>query len=430
MAIGMGMAFAAVNSGLPAAVRAGLSSLDLDFLQQRYSVSLVQKAFGDLITFSRASSATRINAAGVLETVAAGVPRLDYDPVTLECKGLLIEEQRTNLLIYSKDVFSVWGLVGAGSAKTLAAPPQIGQFTNGAAVASGGADWHRINRNGISLIAGTVYSFTVFCAAGTSGRLRVLFRNASGVESRLSGPLGGSLSVISSAGAITLLNMVAVGGVFIVSGTFTPGESSAHEFAIGPDTATVGGAVVFYGAQLEAGTFPTSYIPTTSAQVTRVADVASINALSPWYNASEGTMFAEFSSAARPGLSSPENPCCLSLETDVNNRMQLRRDAFGGNRPYFRIVSGGVGGDGTPFTGTWLDGSQSKRLAMAVKALDFEWAFAGASTVIASPVATVPAVTKLLIGSGSAASYLNGHIRSLRYYPKRLPSAQLQQITA
>jgi hypothetical protein len=53
------------------------------------------------ITFSRASAATYYDANGVLQTVRDNKPRIDFDPVTGECKGLLIEEQRTNLITYS-----------------------------------------------------------------------------------------------------------------------------------------------------------------------------------------------------------------------------------------------------------------------------------------------------------------------------------------
>jgi hypothetical protein len=76
-----------------------LPTLDLDFTQEYLDSK---------ITFTRNSTATRINSSGVLETVGANVPRFDYDPVTLEPKGLLIEEQRTNLLTSSENLISPW----------------------------------------------------------------------------------------------------------------------------------------------------------------------------------------------------------------------------------------------------------------------------------------------------------------------------------
>ena len=68
-------------------------SLDLDFANGQ--------TVDPRITFTRASTATRTNSKGLIEAVASGVPRIDFDPVTGACKGLLIEEQRANLLLNS-----------------------------------------------------------------------------------------------------------------------------------------------------------------------------------------------------------------------------------------------------------------------------------------------------------------------------------------
>ena len=54
------------------------------------------------ITFTRSTTGSYYNSAGVLSTAAINAPRFDYDPVTLESVGLLIEESRTNLLTYSE----------------------------------------------------------------------------------------------------------------------------------------------------------------------------------------------------------------------------------------------------------------------------------------------------------------------------------------
>ena len=57
----------------------------------------------DRISFTRTSAATYVNSAGNIVSAPAGTPRFDHDPVTLQPRGLLIEEQRTNLLTYSED---------------------------------------------------------------------------------------------------------------------------------------------------------------------------------------------------------------------------------------------------------------------------------------------------------------------------------------
>ena len=72
------------------------SSLNLDFTSGNQSLD-------PRITFTRASTGTRINASGVMVSEAINGPRFDYDPVTLQPKGLLIEEQRVNHCLHSED---------------------------------------------------------------------------------------------------------------------------------------------------------------------------------------------------------------------------------------------------------------------------------------------------------------------------------------
>ena len=68
-------------------------SLSLDFTRSQ--------TVDPRITFARASSATYFNSLGALSTAANNVPRIDYNPITGVCNGLLIEQQSTNLLLNS-----------------------------------------------------------------------------------------------------------------------------------------------------------------------------------------------------------------------------------------------------------------------------------------------------------------------------------------
>src|SRR5690606_17318792 len=82
--------------------------LDLDFAGQRYETMNARVSLADILTFTRASGGGRFNAQGQYEWLPADTPRIDYDPLTGECKGLLIEEQRTNLLGLS-NAPELWG---------------------------------------------------------------------------------------------------------------------------------------------------------------------------------------------------------------------------------------------------------------------------------------------------------------------------------
>ena len=233
------------------------------------------------ITFTRASTATYYDAQGVLRTAASGVPRIDHDPVTGECKGLLIEEARTNLLTYSE------------------------QFDNAA--------WHKfgtsvVSANAISAPDGTVSADLISNCTGYGNR----FSNLTPVTISGGGTYTFSVYVRSSGnGSKAMLQLGSSGGTYK---TVSVVKSLAQEWnrfdlQITTNSDNTGLFVIIYGdvgtsefyvwgAQLEAGTFPTSYTPTTSAAATRAADVASMSGtnFSEWAN-SVGTILAKYKTA-------------------------------------------------------------------------------------------------------------------------------------
>ena len=305
-------------------------------------MALLQRNFSDIITFTRASGAGRFNAAGQYEWLAADQPRIDYDPVTGECLGLLIEEQRTNLLLNSATL-ATQTLTVTATAHTLSF------YGTGSVTLSGAA-------------TGTL--------TGTGAGNRV------------------SMTFTPAAGALTLT----------VSGSGASG-------------------------QLETGAFPTSYIPTTGAQVTRAADVASVNVLSPWFNASEGTLVVEYS---RQWESSPFQGRVAYLSgPDTSKAIQIRADGSGAA------------------LGTITDGGlinadiQSAILPRAGARVAFSWGAAGASLAVDGAMVgedgavVIPqGLTTLWLGNSFGNTQLRGHIRSIRYHPKRLSNTEIQALTA
>jgi len=218
-----------------------------------------------------------------------------------------------------------------------------------------------------------------------------------------------TLTGVSTAGPL-----VGTGANNRVSLTFTPTAGSL--------TLTVSGSVT--NAQLEAGSFATSYIPTTSATVTRAADVASITGanFSSFYNQTEGTVFVDINSA----------PVATVIQTayDINDgttneRIFTRRLAAGtigaaitdGN-----VVQANIGGFA-------IAASARYRSSLAYKLNDFSGSVNGATNATASS-GTLPTVTAMNIGATQAgASQANGTIRRLAYWPTRLANTTLQQIT-
>ncbi len=318
------------------------SSLSLSFINDNYSLGAIgskkgTKSFSDIITFTRASGGGRFNASGNYEYLGNDVPRLDYDPVTLQPRGLLIEEQRTNLLLNSDTLATQTGTVTA-----------------------------------------TAHTLTFYGTGSVA----------------LSGAFSGTL--------------VGTGAANRVSLTFTPTAGSL--------TLTVTGSCT--SGQLEAGAFPTSYIPTVASQVTRSADVASVNTLSPWYNASEGTLFVENSRLAPL----PSNTPLALFNGAGTNIIRVRADA---STYVFDAFN-----NGSNIASIIAPAGQNNKVAVAYRDNYFNISSGG---VVATPDTSgiVPQVTSLLIGHHPyTGARFNGHIRNISYYPRRLSNTELQEITA
>lgn len=403
-------------------------TLFLDFVNNRFAVNDVVAPFSDLFTFTRSTTKNVFNSSGVLESVAIDTPAFDYDPVTLEPLGLLVEEQRTNLCLRSDTPFTNW--VTVASTVTASASNFLG-FTNGAHVASNGADWHRKEIGDTPWTSGTTYAWTLFVKAGTGGKILINLRDVTAAkETRITGTLGATLTVsATAAGAATVTQQLAVQGGYILTGTFTPNSTTVFgNIGVGPNSNTSGDSINVYAAQLEAGAFPTSYIPTTTGAVTRGADSVVNNAsnvipFADWYNQVEGCLFTE-AKAAYNTATTARRVAEISDGT-TNNRWINNIEGSAGNNLSVFVNSGGV----TQFSGvSALTPNEFRKFASAIKT---GGSYAIEGVIIGTDVTvTMPAsVSQLNIGQSNGANRINGWIKSLRYYPARITNSELERIT-
>lgn len=410
-----------VRNSLWAAARA-VPSLDLRFAENK---SLVDATTGqNLVTFTRASSGRYVDSDGLIKTATTNAPRFDHNPTTGESLGLLVEEQRTNLLLYSA-CDSNWPTGGFGTATYNLELSALGLFS-GVQIASAGQNWHSIYRTGISLTASTVYAFTLFYRAGTSGRVRLTFRNNTTATETVVNGLVGNLSVSAAfAGSATITSqyLCSDGLTYVVAGTYTPNNTSAdHWYRIGPDSTTNGQTVIALGGQLEAGAFPTSYIPTTTATATRSADVASITGsnFSSWYRQDEGTVFA---SSLSYGATNSNRRIAFATDGTTSNRFGFLYNSS--NAPQLVVASAGVI---TANPSVALTGA-NYAIAAAYKLDDYRISAAGSNVSADTSGALPVGISQLSIGSQINSEPINGTIRRLTYWPQRLPDSTLQQIT-
>jgi hypothetical protein len=187
--------------------------------------------------------------------------------------------------------------------------------------------------------------------------------------------------------------------------------------------------IYIWGAQLEAGAFPTSYIQTVASQVTRVADAASMTGanFSSWYNQAEGSLYAE---AASTGYVPDTGfPLVMSIDDGTNNN---RITAFQGSFLIGYSVTVRKNGVSASISDTTVDLSATPaRLASGFSGSTLNVSVNGKSA-LSGTSAGMPVVNRLIIGGsgGVYLSALNGHIRKLSYYPIRCTDAQLQALTS
>lgn len=193
--------------------------------------------------------------------------------------------------------------------------------------------------------------------------------------------------------------------------------------------------VIPYGnvaeAQLEEGSFATSYIPTSGSQQTRSADVASIPVSAFGYNQQAGTVVVE----ASPTSDAVSTAVAFALSTDAFgtlNRRQIRSESTDTVRVFTAILGNspfGTGGSVLDVTGVTIPGTY--RAAHTLEDGYSQVAVNGSLSTADTSV-SVPEVDEVRIGtlSSSGSEILNGHIKSIKYYPRRLTDAQLQELTS
>ena len=337
----------------------------------------------------------------------SAAPRFDHDPETGESLGLLIEESRTNLLTYSEDFTdATWlkeGNGGVASAPVVtpnAAASPDGQMT---------ADRIQFNLNGGTTISDvSQVRKTLVTTAGTH-TVSFYFRSFDGTSSyeMTYRDADGLVHAMTVTGEWTRVTRTTSN---YPSGATTVGFALRGGSFADSDTADI----LVWGAQLEAGSYPTSYIPTSGSTVTRAADVAEITGsnFSSWYNQTEGTVFTE---------ADGEGSRIVGLNDGTDsNRQELFQS---GNNVFCFQKNANV-------NEVNISIAAEDKSVFAYKANDYSVTSSGGS-VVTDTSATPPTVNQMSIGNWyNDTGQLNGTISRLTYYPYRLPDATLQEITS
>ena len=371
------------------------------------------------VTFTRTgNTATVTNSSGYVVPINADLPRFDFDPVALTCKGLLIEEARTNLISYSEELDNV--LWNPNNSPTIVANDGTSPgntVTADSFLASGALSG--VYRT-FTVTSGAAHTFSIYLkyvSGGTGARV--------GCDAN---PSNGYIDVNTQTGAITAVggsvtssSTQNVGnGWFRVTGTYTTTSVASILILYGMAATN---KFLAWGFQLEAGAFATSYIPTVASQVTRTADVATMTGtnFSSWYNASEGAFVLN---AITNVVGSPNFPRFFFVRgattADSISAIQFRNaGSFGSN-----VTTSGVS-QGDVSIGGLVVGSAFKG-SIGYAANNVGVSFNG-SAVSTDATVTLPTVNALDFSNvGGTSQSFSGYLIKFNYYPQRLTNAELQ----
>ena len=361
---------------------------------------------------------------------ALWLPRFENDPVTGEARGLLIEGGTTNLLQQSAAVrTSPWTTGGLTTAGTSITAPD--GTANGVEVVyvNATASGNGFVLQTITAAAATPYTFSIFLKAkGTAVNTEVVLRalaagaTVSTLRVTFDHATGGVGAVTAGTWTATSASSIHVGNGWyrvVLTGTSPATTDQVRVFLWNAATGNGTDGVYAWGAQVEAQSFASSYIPTTTATVARGADSAVMTGtnFSSWFSQNEGTIYASvYSPTTTPAAGYGLN------DNTLDNRMNFGL-ASGTLASNFVVVTSTASQASLLVSGT----PTIRNTAFAYKVNDFA-AVVNGSTPATDLVGTVPTVTQLQIG-GNTTFRWNNNIRRIAYWPTRLPNATLQSLT-
>ena len=379
------------------------------------------------VTITRAlNTATRINASGLIEIVNANLPRFDYNPITLAPRALLIEELRANLLSYSEQFDNAsWTKTNTTVTANATTSPD-GTVNADKLIENTASGTHFARTTAAS--TNIAYTLSAYLKAGERTRAVIAMSDLSTGDASIGINLSTGATFASSLGVGSWTNISSTvvamaNGWYRVTLTATRGgagvSTAATIYTDNGSTINYTGdgtsGIFVWGADLEAGAFATSYIPTTLLAATRNADAVSMTGtnFSSWFNASEGALQVNATA-----ISASQYVSAAAIYLDANNYIAF---SFGDlNKPRLLIRNAG-----TFEVNTTASAAQTSPFNQCVAYKSGSISFASNTTLIVNSVnKPIPSgLTALYIGSNpalGATGFSNAWLTKVNYWPQRL----------
>ena len=382
-----------------------------------------------LLALTEHTSATRVNKEGLIETVGSGEPRIDYKD---DSKGaLLLEPSRSNLIHYSEDFSQGWSKIRTTVLINNSTSPN-GSLSTYKIVPSVDNNTHRIDYV-LALTENNIYTYSIFAKKGEYNCLALQIGsttiNANSAEFNLN-----TGTSVSGGGAIISSKIEPFANDwFKCSLTMLAGADNRINLGIGNDNIYVfagdgTSGVYLWGAQLEQGSYATSYIPTQGSAVTRNQDVCDDGANEQVINSTEGVLYAEIKGFISQDTTDPNRYITITNGTS-NERVAL---LLGGNNNQLRaIIYSSTQSINLSFTTSLTDVKQYNKLAVKYKSGDYAF-FLNGTKIDSSNITnafSANTLNDLSFDVGGGTQQFRGKVKGLKLYNTALTDQELINLT-
>ena len=391
-----------------------------------YSI-LPNDATGDF-DFDRASEGTRVRKDGLIEEVTNDVPRLDW--LNSNCPSLLLEPQRSNLFAYSEDTSQWASIRGTTTSNNIIAPN--GELVGSLYEKTEDANEGYVYRNLTVSSVGT-YSVSLFFKYNNSQYAHFLLFDGSSNGARawfdIQNGVVGTSTTFGSTFTVSDLSIENYGnGWYKCSAKYVvTGTDTTWQFRVSPSggngvtNSDSGAKIYFFGAQIEQGNYPTSYIKTEASTVTRLKDECLNGGDSDLFNITEGTFFADVT----PFKANAFHRITLSDGTTNEEIIYLFRD----NNTQVTIISENSGVSQIQHTANITFETRNK-LAFTFKNNEFKF-YVNGSLVHTDTSGTIAEDLNALhfAGNNGAFNFFEGKVHDTRVYDRVLTQTEAEELT-
>jgi hypothetical protein len=394
------------------------------------------------ITFTRSSNATYFNSQGVMTTALDNVPRIDYDPLTGKCLGLLIEKSSTNLFLNSSspgvNTTSWNGPTYVTIINNATTGPDGTASMVHVAASTGVSSEHFVSQI-LTPAVSTTYTYSLYAKAAEYNTisLRVVYNNGFGDSSIRVNLSTGTLTYSTNNMSVTGIFIQSIGnGIYRIGYSFTtPATNPTSSLLFRLQLVDGTGATTFvgdgisgiyvWGAQLEAQPFVTSYIATSTATAIRIPDLAKLP-LGSWYNASAFSLLVE---AQKNTSADTGYGCLVELNDGTASHRSLFYVGLSTAALHFSAVTDVTAGTytlSTPYKAAGAITGTSTTTGTIAASLNGATAVTGTTTNLDSAL-----YTNMNIGFiGGGGNPMNGWIQRIAYYPVAFSNTQLQAMSS